>query len=271
MRFHACPTPTICGVRYHLSPKNCKGVRIQGSGASSSSLPPASMAVDPDRMERDAFRAGGGEIVERFDTDDGTKMEEEWLMNGRRHREGGPAFTTYNADEKPTMKAWYRHGLPHREDGPAIISYDYRGLPLCEEWYQSGFPYRGDGGPTFIEYTRDHNGYARSYSSWITGNRELSRANEPAYIEVDEESGEVIREEWHFGGRLHRIGGPAIKQEGIKDTWWIQGIAYETLDSYMKEAIVHLRERNAEFADMPDEWLIEYLKGQWDDDALPPA
>jgi hypothetical protein len=44
----------------------------------------------------------------------GTK---EWYLNGRRHRDDGPAVESSDGD-----KYWYLNGKLHREDGPAIES-----------------------------------------------------------------------------------------------------------------------------------------------------
>jgi hypothetical protein len=41
---------------------------------------------------------------------------EEWLLNGLRHREDGPAVTYPNG-----MQHWYFKGKLHRPDGPAVI------------------------------------------------------------------------------------------------------------------------------------------------------
>jgi hypothetical protein len=38
-----------------------------------------------------------------------------WYLNGKRHREDGPAVEWANGD-----KYWYLNGQFHREDGPAI-------------------------------------------------------------------------------------------------------------------------------------------------------
>ena len=38
-----------------------------------------------------------------------------WYLNGKRHREGGPAYEGANG-----TKWWYLNGERHREDGPAI-------------------------------------------------------------------------------------------------------------------------------------------------------
>ena len=38
-----------------------------------------------------------------------------WHLNGKRHREDGPALERSNGN-----KAWYLNGELHREDGPAV-------------------------------------------------------------------------------------------------------------------------------------------------------
>ena len=38
-----------------------------------------------------------------------------WYLNGKRHREDGPACEFINGD-----KFWYLNGKTHREDGPAV-------------------------------------------------------------------------------------------------------------------------------------------------------
>ena len=38
-----------------------------------------------------------------------------WRLNGKRHREDGPAIEWYDGE-----KHWYLNGKLHREDGPAI-------------------------------------------------------------------------------------------------------------------------------------------------------
>ena len=39
----------------------------------------------------------------------------EWYLNGKRHREGGPAV-----EDSDGTKEWYLNGQRHREGGPAI-------------------------------------------------------------------------------------------------------------------------------------------------------
>ena len=59
---------------------------------------------------------------------DGTK---EWYINGKRHREDGPAIIWADGEMR-----WWIDGHLHREDGPAIIK------PNGEKrWYINGEQY----------------------------------------------------------------------------------------------------------------------------------
>ena len=41
--------------------------------------------------------------------------DKQWYLNGKLHREDGPAIERANGD-----KSWYLNGKCHREDGPAV-------------------------------------------------------------------------------------------------------------------------------------------------------
>jgi hypothetical protein len=56
------------------------------------------------------------------------KGTERWFLNGKRHREDGPAVIYANGTQK-----WYRNDLLHREDGPAIVWFDG-----THEWWING-------------------------------------------------------------------------------------------------------------------------------------
>ena len=71
------------------------------------------------------------EYTVRVDTD-GDKY---WYLNGKPHREDGPAYEGSNGN-----KAWYLNGKRHREDGPAI---EY--ASGTKEWYLNGKLHREDG------------------------------------------------------------------------------------------------------------------------------
>lgn len=55
----------------------------------------------------------------------------EWLVNGKRHREDGPAFEGFNG-----TKEWRLNGKRHRLEGPAI-EYPYG----KKHWYLNGKEY----------------------------------------------------------------------------------------------------------------------------------
>jgi len=48
---------------------------------------------------------------------------EQWLLDGKLHREDGPAWIEYYPDGQVRAEWWRLDGLLHREDGPARISY----------------------------------------------------------------------------------------------------------------------------------------------------
>ena len=54
-----------------------------------------------------------------------TNGDKYWSLNGKRHREDGPAVELSNGD-----KAWYLNGKFHREDGPAVE---------CSDGYKSWY------------------------------------------------------------------------------------------------------------------------------------
>jgi len=43
--------------------------------------------------------------------------DKQWILNGRFHREDGPAIE-YGGDD---YRAWYLYGQRHRIDGPAVV------------------------------------------------------------------------------------------------------------------------------------------------------
>ena len=64
-----------------------------------------------------------------------------WYLNGKRHREDGPAYEGTNGDKK-----WYLNGKRHREDGPAC---EYANGD--KHWYLNGNLHREDG--PAVEYS----------------------------------------------------------------------------------------------------------------------
>jgi hypothetical protein len=128
--------------------------------------------VAAEQVERAVFEASGGLI--RIDQE-GTR---EWLLNGERHREGGPAVEYATGSE-----VWYVNGRLHREAGPTIER-AYGG----KEWYKNGQRHR-EGGPA-VEH-------ANGTEVWHK-NGQRHREDGPA---VEDISG---TKEWWKDGQLHR-------------------------------------------------------------------
>ena len=70
-----------------------------------------------------------------------------WILNGKYHREDGPAFEYPNG-----TKIWFLYGKMHREDGPAAEYADG-----SKAWYLHDRHHREDG-PAFE--------YANGYKEW---------------------------------------------------------------------------------------------------------
>jgi hypothetical protein len=98
-----------------------------------------------------------------------------WYLNGKRHREDGPAVERANGD-----KWWYLNGNVHREDGPAVERANGDKM-----WYLNGKLHREDGP-------------AREWASgdkewWLNGN--VHREDGPA---VERANGDKV---WFLNGK----------------------------------------------------------------------
>lgn len=106
--------------------------------------------------------------------DDGTK---EWFLNGKLHREDGPAIEWADGSKK-----WYINGKCHREDGPALELANG-----AKHWYLNGKLHREDG--PAIEW-----------------------ANGPKYWSLD---GKPITEEEHWKATNSTCDGREIEIDGV--------------------------------------------------------
>jgi hypothetical protein len=130
-----------------------------------------------------------------------TKDHIEWYLNGKRHRDHGPAVEHANGD-----KVWYLNGELHRQarhrlkldskcdpDGPAIECTNGDKV-----WYLNGKRHRSPVGPA-VEL-------ANGYKAWYL-NGELHRVGGPALEHANGNKG------WYLNGKLHRDDGPAVEYE----------------------------------------------------------
>jgi hypothetical protein len=128
--------------------------------------------------------------ISKIDTDPPTREYEdgskEWRVNGRLHRENGPAFIHHDGtkewyidwqrhrEDGPAIewsdgsKEWYKNGKRHRENGPAI---ERNGG--IKEWFINGIPHREDG-PAFER--------ADGYKEWWINGRRLSEKEFNEYL-----------------------------------------------------------------------------------------
>ena len=81
--------------------------------------------------------------------------EKHWLLNGKFHREDGPAL-----EDAAGYKAWCLNGEYHRVDGPAVEWVDG-----SKEWYLNDQRHREDG-PAIEDPT--------GYKSWWLNGREYT-------------------------------------------------------------------------------------------------
>jgi hypothetical protein len=84
-----------------------------------------------------------------------------WYLNGKRHREDGPAIELANGN-----KSWYLNGKQHREDGPAT---EYSNGDKC--WFVNDKLHREDG--PAIEYSNGD-------KCWFLNDKQLTEAEHKA-------------------------------------------------------------------------------------------
>lgn len=126
----------------------------------------------------------GGPAITRYDEDTGEVTTREWYENGKRHREGAPAFIQKHCGFN--VEIWYKNGQEHRENAPALVDRSTEtGLVVNEQWYVNGRPHRRDGA---------------------------------AIIRRELDTGIAVQEEWYLNGKHHRDNdAPAVIVRGEND------------------------------------------------------
>ena len=71
----------------------------------------------------------------------GAIKSQEWYLNGKRHREDGPANIYYYESGAIWYQRWCVNGEYHREDGPAIIRYYESGAIKSHYYWWNGTQY----------------------------------------------------------------------------------------------------------------------------------
>jgi hypothetical protein len=108
----------------------------------------------------------------------------EWYLNGKLHREDGPAVERSNGN-----KYWYLNGKRHREDGPAIEhSSGYKA------WYLDGKRHCGDG-PAIK--------WPNGAKSWYLGGKELTEQEHKAATSKPTCEGKIVE----IDGKKYELKG----------------------------------------------------------------
>jgi len=125
-----------------------------------------------------------------------------WLVDGKLHREDGPAILHDEGDT--TQSYWVQDGLPHRGDGPAFVFEDDDEI-IEQRWFRHGKPGRPDAGPD-VERIEVRGLDPLQVSEWHDGDGELHREDGPAQIRKSM-SGKT-EQTWYRHGVIHDDDGP---------------------------------------------------------------
>lgn len=173
-------------------------------------------AKTPEMLEYEAL---GGKIII------GTSGWVEWHMNGKCHRDGGPAAQSHMrniwfqngqihradgpASESADNREWKQHGLLHREGGQPSQEILHKGKWVGVSWHENGRPFR--------EKDLPHEQFPNGAQNWFNNLGQHHRESGPAKIYA------TGRTEWFLDGKRHRENGPAIVGAKGKVEYFFQG------------------------------------------------
>ena len=113
-----------------------------------------------DKLEHKKYYYSNGQIA-----------SESYWLNGKYHREDGPAYIRYYDNGQLEYEAYWLNGKRYRIDGPSWILYYENGQIEVEEYLLNDKYHREDG-PAYIGYYE--NGQIKSEKYYIN-NREYSK------------------------------------------------------------------------------------------------
>ena len=94
------------------------------------------------------------EVIEEF-YPNGQKKYEGWSLNGKLHREDGPAIQEWYENDQKEFEIWCLNGQYHRENGPAVQWWYDNGQIEYEKWYLNGKQYSRDSREEWIEQLKE--------------------------------------------------------------------------------------------------------------------
>ncbi len=128
------------------------------------------------RKHRDPVK---GPALVRRDPETGVVTLEAYYVDGKLHREDGPAEK--HLSKSVRSENYYRHGVKHRdpEEGPAVTTISLSlGTPVWQCYYWNGKLHR-HGGPALIEHNRNNGKLSRQYycldGEYVSRNEALTR------------------------------------------------------------------------------------------------
>ena len=167
-------------------------------------------------------REGGEPAVVKLT--DGVRLE--WLVNGIKHRpekdwrgRSLPAIK-HSKDRVVIKERFLIDGRLHRDDGPAKVDRTLKNTIKNEEWYKDGHLHSYNDLPAKIDRMGTKSWYkdgtlhrdglpakvlADGSEQWYCNGRQHRDGDQPSVTDV-----RMNRLKYHKDGRLHRIGGPAV-------------------------------------------------------------
>jgi len=138
-----------------------------------------------------------------------------WTVNGKIHREDGPARIENISNNNPngTNYGYFSRNLLHRDDGPASICGITKENPngTYQSYYQHDKLHREDGPALIYGISKENpNGTYHAYYK----HRQRHRKDGPAIIqEISKENPNGTYHAYYKHGQRHRNDGPAIIEE----------------------------------------------------------
>ncbi|MCP1469876.1 hypothetical protein J3E64_001558 [Sphingobium sp. OAS761] len=143
-------------------------------------------------------------VKTRTDQQTGRPLRESWQLNTDRrefHRpDGGPTIRIWNGETGVlTTEEYHRFGVLDRVDGPALTRRDPKTAEVLTERWQHDHQLHRDGGAPAHWWKDPETKIIVGEEYWENGQRH--RADGPAVIARDRETGEVTHEEYHVRGQ----------------------------------------------------------------------
>lgn len=164
-----------------------------------------------------------------------------YYVDGKLHREGGPAVEEFYDNGKTKSLSWYLDGKLKRDNRPSIVKLDKNtGATTYEEWNEDGKLHKIEG-PSIVYYYPEG---PKKQEYWYVNDAVQSIDDKPAQTEWYKNGNKKL-EQWWSKDVLHRDNGPAVIEyypNGNKkvEKWVIEGKTFNPDTS--KPAVIEYTE-----------------------------